>query len=408
MKKYVFFIREYNDWDNIAPIIYYLAKNSSSKICICFYKTDLRYTSQFKYLEKTVGHNLQVFYWSPKKLSSISKLSIRVFNKFSQILKLRKILNQNKTVPEDKLKGWFEIIKMQEYSRIVVIFDRVLDPIVEQVRYELRDLNCVLVSCPHGPMTQVNRMRYTHQTKRVNLKAELSISNFLQSYEHVIVSDYLESEFDEKFGFLEQHSPAPDKSKMVVLGSIRYCQEWLNHVDIFTPKPEKKNRDKIKAVFFMRKFSYNVFKDEVHRTLDLFSSFPDIDFYIKPHTRGMQYSSKIDAPNIRIVNEESSSFLINMADVIFFHGGTGIMLESLAKKKLTACIDYLDSNRNVYEYFNACHTLRCRDELCFFLDSIIAGKTNVVSGEKVLKEIVYARDHSISVPDRYINFFKNL
>ena len=89
-----------------------------------------------------------------------------------------------------------------------------------------------------------------------------------------------------------------------------------------------------------------------------FSSFPDIDFYIKPHTRGMQYSSKIDAPNIRIVNEESSSFLINMADVIFFHGGTGIILESLAKKKLTACIDYLDSNRNVYEYFNACHTLR--------------------------------------------------
>ena len=22
MKKYIFFIREYNDWDNIAPIIY--------------------------------------------------------------------------------------------------------------------------------------------------------------------------------------------------------------------------------------------------------------------------------------------------------------------------------------------------------------------------------------------------
>ena len=408
MKKYVFFTRTYNDWDNIAPIIYYLAKNSSSKICICFYEKDLRYTSQFKYLEKTVGHNLQVFYRSPKKLSSIIKFSIRVFNKFFRILKLGKTLNQNKTVPEDDLRRWLDIIKTQECSRVVVIFDRVLDPIVEQVRYELRDFNCILVSCPHGPVTLVNRMRYIHQTKRFNSKAELSISNFLQSYEHVIISDYLESEFDEKSSFPQQYSTTPDKSKMVVLGSIRYCQEWLNHVNIFTPEPEKKISDKIKAVFFMRKFAYNVFKDEVHRTLDLFSSFPDIDFYIKPHTRGMQYLPKVDAPNIHIVYEESSSFLINMADVIFFHGGAGIILESLAKKKLTACIDYLDSNRNVYEYFNACHTLKCRDELCFFLDSIIAGKTNIVSGEKVLKEIVYARDHSISVPDRYINFFKNL
>ena len=84
MKKYVFFIREYNDWDNIAPIIYYLAQDSSLKISICFYKTDLRHTSQFKYLEKNVGQNLQVFYFSPKKLLSIINFSIRVFNKILQ------------------------------------------------------------------------------------------------------------------------------------------------------------------------------------------------------------------------------------------------------------------------------------------------------------------------------------
>ena len=38
MKKYVFFIREYNDWDNIAPIIYYLANSGISKIYICLWR----------------------------------------------------------------------------------------------------------------------------------------------------------------------------------------------------------------------------------------------------------------------------------------------------------------------------------------------------------------------------------
>ena len=59
MKKYIFFIREYNDWDNIAPIVYYLAKNITSKICICFYNTDQRETALFKYLNEQVKTAVQ-------------------------------------------------------------------------------------------------------------------------------------------------------------------------------------------------------------------------------------------------------------------------------------------------------------------------------------------------------------
>ena len=86
MKKYLFFIREFNDWDHIAPIIYYLAKKNSSKIYICFYKKDLRYTNLFKYLEKTVGPNLNVFYLPQEKLNFINKFLIKVINKLSRLL----------------------------------------------------------------------------------------------------------------------------------------------------------------------------------------------------------------------------------------------------------------------------------------------------------------------------------
>ena len=72
MKKYIFFIREYNDWDNIAPIIYYIAKNNSSKICVCFYKKDLRNTNLFRYLNRQVGNNLEVFYQKSDKFNILN------------------------------------------------------------------------------------------------------------------------------------------------------------------------------------------------------------------------------------------------------------------------------------------------------------------------------------------------
>ena len=159
-----------------------------------------------------------------------------------------------------------------------------------------------------------------------------------------------------------------------VLGCIRYCKEWLKHVENYTPKLIKRNKEKIKIVFFLKKFQHNVFKSEVYRTLEIFALFPDIDFYIKPHTRDMAFPSNLKVENIHIDTESSSSSLINMADVIFFYGGTSIVLEAISKKKFTVCLDYLDSNKNIYEYFEACNIFRCRDDLCLFLESDIKKK----------------------------------
>ena len=159
----------------------------------------------------------------------------------------------------------------------------------------------------------------------------------------------------------------------------------------------------------MKKFQHNVFKEEVHRTLSMFALFPDIDFYIKPHTRGMSFSTKSNANNIHIVDDQTSSYLIDMSDVVLFYGGTSIILEAIVKKKLIACVDYLDANINIFDYFKTCHTLKCRDDLSIFLECLMSGKKLLKNdGENLLKEVIYAGDYSISVPDRYVNFFKNL
>ena len=104
-KKYIFFIRDYNDWDNIAPIIFYLAKTSEEKIFICFYKKDLRFSDQFKYLNKVVGHKLHVLYWSATKFSVFFNLTIKILNKIFKILNLEKKISYNTRVSNDELKN---------------------------------------------------------------------------------------------------------------------------------------------------------------------------------------------------------------------------------------------------------------------------------------------------------------
>ena len=54
-----------------------------------------------------------------------------------------------------------------------------------------------------------------------------------------------------------------------------------------------------------------------------------------------------------------------MADVICSMEEQVLFLKPF-QKKLVACLDYLDCNRNIYEYFNACHNLRCRDDFIIF------------------------------------------
>ena len=415
MKKYIFFIREYNDWDNIAPIIYYLSKNSHSKICICFYRKDLRNNDIYKYIQERAGKNLEVFFCKEKKLTTIANFAITIINKVLRIFKFGIQYKTNENVPKKLLKNWFNTMNLKKYSKVICIFDRTLNPVLETVYDEMKGFNSIFVSCPHGPMTNVNRMMYKNQIKILNNFESLRVENkeelnkFFQFFNYIVFTDHLELNFN-KIYCLPIEGDNENKSKIKVLGSIRYCKEWLTHIENFTTKFLKKKKDNIKIVFFMKKFQHNVFKNEIYRTIKIFTMFPNIDFYIKPHTRGMKFSSKYSAPNIHIDYDSSSSFLINMADVIFFHGGTSIILEALAKKKLIVCLDYLDSNINIYDHYDACQVLRCIDDLCFFLSSDIPNKikNNKYSGENVLKQIVYSGRNSVSVPDEYINFFNNL
>ena len=86
---------------------------------------------------------------------------------------------------------------------------------------------------------------------------------YFEKYKYLIISDYLELEFNDKFINSNINEKQIDKSRIAVLGSLRYSSEWIKHIDEFTPRLIKKNNNKKNVVLFMKKFTENVFKEEV-------------------------------------------------------------------------------------------------------------------------------------------------
>ena len=403
MKKYIFFIRHHNDWDNIAPIIYFLGKKTQSNIYVCFYRTDLRHTELFIYLEKELKERIKFYFWKNSKINIFVNFLKLLINKLISKLKLDLQIEQNIYASEKTLINWLKNMELKNSEKIVVVFDRTLNAFVKKVKNHLKNKNTIFISCPHGSMTNVNRMMYTHEIKREDQNFRL---RHLKEFDFMIFTDYLEFEYNRKYG-LQNKQNSINKNKLKVLGSLRYSPEWLEHVDKFSHSIiDKKNR--IKAVFFMKKFVHNVFVDEVLRTFEIFASYPNIDFYIVPHTRGMKFSMKKNYSNIYINQNLSSASLIKMADVIFFYGGTSIVIEPLVRKKLLACIDYLDCNVNIFDKYKACHVLRCRDDLYYFLDTFMENKAEILNGNELVNELVHGRDATKPVNEKYVEFFKNV
>ena len=83
--------------------------------------------------------------------------------------------------------------------------------------------------------------------KRVSFNKALF--KYFQTYDYMIFVDKLEFNFDEKFHIKKQEKINIDFTKILVLGSIRYCPEWLMHVDSFNPKLIKKMIIKLKLFF---------------------------------------------------------------------------------------------------------------------------------------------------------------
>jgi hypothetical protein len=410
MKAYIVCIRAYNDLDNMAPIVYYLASTNVAVFVCLYYDNGLLNAPQIRYIVENCGANVRIFasneeslgLWPPGQTSYRQRLS-------NVVRRLLGRVEKPIMVSRGTVERWIGEMGLDGYDRVVVMVDRTVNRMLEWVRHALVDRDVVVVSCPHGAMTNTNRMIYNTDLMRARGKEEgrQKYDGYV-AFDYVLFTDYLELEFDRLHGVVPEGFEWDAKAR--ILGSIRYAPEWLKHTERFSRPVDGDTEKRKTVVFFTKKQEHNVWMDEFWRTLTFLGEFPEIRVLVKPHTRGMKLSRRRGRlpGNVRIVDDAASGALIDAADAILFYGGTSIVLEALMKGKVVACVDYLDANRNVYEYLGACHVTRCRDELKQFLEAVVKQEAEPKPVDRALEEMVYARDPVTPVSKRYVDFFEAL
>jgi hypothetical protein len=154
------------------------------------------------------------------------------------------------------------------------------------------------------------------------------------------------------------------------IGLPRFSHEWIDRFfknKTNTTLVHKHSNKKLNVVLFLSnsKFKVDAFAlDDMAKRL---SKFSEINFMIKPHTRS-KFSGMHDKQyKVNLTNMDSYE-LIEWSDVCIIYG-TSISLQVLESKKILVIPIFIDKNITIFENNNVCEAVDSLDNLLIFLKS---------------------------------------
>lgn len=212
------------------------------------------------------------------------------------------------------------------------------------------------VSLPHGDSPHFN---FLVRTEELSMEPRVKFAP-AKMFDRVVVPNEL---------CATRFRPFVEDGRVAVLGSPRYCDEWLARLaQLLPPSPLTANPEKLKLVVFLRKKDFSVFWDEVGRVIRMLAAFADVELIIKAHTRGgwrqpLSRSAGLRRlENVRFVASEiHSSHLLAWSDVVI-DIATSVAFEAVKLNKPVLAADYLHAGTStVGAYLPEC-VLHCRDD----------------------------------------------
>ena len=255
---------------------------------------------------------------------------------------------------------------------------------------------------PHGTINADNKM---------NLDTHLDKNEAPVIYRNYNKIDYFL--LTSKRELKEKISQGMARDKGNVIGSPRYCKEWLkikSYLELDGKEVSVNKNYKIRASFFMPKKNQNIFWEELIRTIDFISSYREIELILLNYN---SYFPKLpnhiaDRVNIRqylISKEYSTSKLIEWSDIVF-HAGSSVIFEFFMKDKVSIFLRYLTCNTFLCEKYNAGFNLSNRDELRNFCNDAVNSLYDLkktykkkcrVSNKRFNDDFVYANTKSVKL-----------
>ena len=201
------------------------------------------------------------------------------------------------------------------------------------------------------------------------------------------------------------------RDKGIVIGSPRYCKEWLkvkSDLKLDGKEVRINDKNKIRILFLVPKKQINIFSEELIRTIDFLSSYQEFQIILLNNNSYYPKLPKhiISRENIRyllVSKKYSTSKLIDWSEIVF-HVGTGVIFESFIKEKITVLPKYLSCNTLISDKYDAGLNLSNRDELRTFCNKAVNSledlknvyrEKNLLTNKRFIDDFVYANTKSV-------------
>jgi len=292
----------------------------------------------------------------------------------------------------------------------IVVFDWITNHFVEQIVQMAKNRRYITISLPHGDRPYVSHLESINDLNYSCLDSHEPS----KIYDYVVVPNAL---------CYERYERYLEKDRIKILGSPRYCDEWMKIISDSIPKYEEKDsQGKLKIVFFLRNTGYPIFWDEVVRTIKLIMQFDGLYLIVKHHPRNRtarkltkQLISKYPkiekniGKNLKFIYEGiDSGSLLKWADVVI-DIGTSVTWEAVKQKKPVLMLEYIYANYSTIAYYMKTTEIKCRDELYDILQKFIENKNLKIYNEnerrRFIKEVIDATDKYVL--ERYCKFLKS-
>jgi hypothetical protein len=418
----LFFIRAFNDIDHITPVVW---KMHQDNYPVCVYCINPAYDIHNDYrlnflrnlgipvdyvyraFDRQLGlrHRILMYFvlWSfaiERKMDSSDRL---------HSLKATRMIAKQ----AGKIGAWFyKLAKTKYYDQRcalkflkqigarILCFDwiRPHKYVVGPILSAAKKISIPTVALPHGVFL------YTNEHVQTESKQNGLLERY-HSYDNVIVQNNSFKNLISKSGV--------DEKKIHVLGSARYCDEWMVQNNKILPrqiKPQDDGSKKLKVVFMTTRPHYRIDVARMIQTFDILSSLDDIEVTIKPHTRTGKEAGLYENIPLSNVSEISSIELCEWADVLLVIGSS-IIIEALTRNKPALYLKYLHGNITEYEELKACWIIHDENELRMALNALKAEKKHRPYADedvdRFLTEIIYGGQKDRDVLTDYQQFIAN-
>jgi hypothetical protein len=419
---YLFFIRAFNDIDHLTPVVWKMSRGNYPVAVYCLnpeYDIQLDYRLNFlrglgipvDYVYRAFNQQLgrwhrilmSFFLWSfaiERKIVSSDRL---------YSLKVTRMIAKR----AGKIGSWFyklakkkyydqrcalEFLKKTEARTLCFDWIRPHKYVVGAILSAAQKMSIPTLALPHGVFL------YTNEHVQTESKEEGLLERY-NAYDNVVVQNTSFKNLIAKSGVVAE--------KIHVLGSARYCNEWMAQNLRILPRKMKLPDDrskKLKVIFMTTRPHYRIDVDRMIKTFGILSKLEDIEVAVKPHTRTGKEAELYENLPLSNVSDISSIELCEWADVVMVIGSS-IIIEAQTRDKPALYLKYLHENITVYEELKACWIIHNEAELTEALLSIRdEKKSRPYTDEDVdqfLTEIIYGGQKGRDVLTDYEQFIVN-